>query len=404
MGRSVQHEMRSVAQPAAWSMCMDLIEQAESVRRRYDWVVRARPDAFWFHPHPPVCAMHPGRMYVHVWNDHHFVLPRAIAPIVMRGMLQAYTSCEGRFLHETPERWLQAALANATRGVWSPCSGHGSAPTWSQLVFPLVLVRRSAREPDAWLFCAQNAIVPYALGNASTNPCRQRSEQLLRRLQSALVDCARSAYPGEAIDSSYHRAHVLLTLRNRTSCPDWLRRSVSPEPSQAPTAIRLRAPPRPPPPPTWPTHLPPPSPSPALVAPHRRNRHQRFRHRPPSAPMPLFVPPPAIAHEPPPSPCPPRPACLPPPHDPPPTPSPAATAPTSRRSKRQRLRHRPPMKPPMLASPPPPSHVPPQKPTATPPPPHRETMVQRLMRALRLWDVLLWDVLRVAIPSFNTWW
>ena len=35
--------------------------------------VRARPDAFFFAPHPPACALHPAALHVHLWNDHHFV-------------------------------------------------------------------------------------------------------------------------------------------------------------------------------------------------------------------------------------------------------------------------------------------------------------------------------------------
>jgi len=136
MGRSAAHEMRSVAQPASWAVCMALIERAEHNgaeqtsdsrargrfahgRAEYDWVVRAlhlhlyattrkqprplttthdhsrplttthdhsrpltttqvraRPDAYWFAAHPAACALRPLTTYVHIWNDHHFVLPR----------------------------------------------------------------------------------------------------------------------------------------------------------------------------------------------------------------------------------------------------------------------------------------------------------------------------------------
>jgi hypothetical protein len=182
----------------------------------------ARSDIYWFAPHPAACALRPRAVYMHVWNDHHFVMSRAFAPLVMRRMLLAYTQCDGRFAHETPERWLHATLTDATR------SAPPSTCTLRQLIFPLALVRRSAHEPDAWLFCAQNYILPYALRNKSATPCGgDASERALRKMHEALLACVRRVYPEEVIDSGFHKGHVVNALR-KGQCPDWLRRSVSP--------------------------------------------------------------------------------------------------------------------------------------------------------------------------------
>lgn len=249
MGRSVSHSMRSLAQPASWSFCMSLIEEAESRLHRgvqYEWVVRARPDAYWHWAHPPACALDARALYVHVWNDHHFVLPRRHAPPVMHEMIASYTRCDGVFAHETPERWLTSALLNAAgRTSWEslPCTSRAAAvgrdgtPPFTprlhvrQLIFPFALVRASAHEPDAWMLCAQNYIVPYALANASASPCAgDHSDRALRRMHAALLACVRAAYPEETIDGGFHKAHMVLAMRHG-ACPDWLRRSTSPETS-----------------------------------------------------------------------------------------------------------------------------------------------------------------------------
>ena len=224
--------------PASWSACMDLIEHAEQRyhERQFTWIVRARPDAYWHHPHPAACSLRPETVYVHIWNDHHFVLPRHAADAVMRGMLRGYTGCAGSFAHETPERWLTATLLHAAgQAAWEapPCATtSGVRPRGTlqlrQLIFPLALVRANAHEPDAWMLCAQNYIVPYALANASATPCHgDASDRALRRMHAALLACVRMTYPDEAIDGGYHKAHVMLALR-KGACPDWLRRSVSP--------------------------------------------------------------------------------------------------------------------------------------------------------------------------------
>ena len=81
------------------------------------------------------------------------------------------------------------------------------------------------------MFCAQNYIVPYA--NVTSNPCTgDTSERTLRKMHAALLACARWVYPDESIESTYHKVHVVLSLRGKqgapSPCPDWLRRSISP--------------------------------------------------------------------------------------------------------------------------------------------------------------------------------
>lgn len=95
-----QHLLRTVAQPAAWALGLGLIEAAErSDGARFEWVVRARPDTWWFRPHPAACALQPATIYLHDWTDMAFVLPRAAAALVLRGMRDEYASCNGSFAH-----------------------------------------------------------------------------------------------------------------------------------------------------------------------------------------------------------------------------------------------------------------------------------------------------------------
>ena len=155
----------------------------------------------------------------------------ACAPQVLRGMLHEYTACRGSFAHATPERWLAAALSNSTApgcsppahaqlgGAMSMDSARDSTaldgrPRWRQLIMPFVLVRGSAHEPDAWLTCAQNYILPYGVPNASANPCEgDASERALHRMHAALLACVRQVYPGERIDGGFHKQHVVGSLR-----------------------------------------------------------------------------------------------------------------------------------------------------------------------------------------------
>ena len=100
--------LRSMAQPAAWDVCMSLIEARElDVGTKYDWVVRTRPDLLWSRAHPPACALEPSVSALgEASEDNHFVLPRRWAPSVMRGIHQDYAVCRGKRPFVNLEGWL----------------------------------------------------------------------------------------------------------------------------------------------------------------------------------------------------------------------------------------------------------------------------------------------------------
>ena len=61
LGASLENFARSLAQPAKWSACYAMLARAEAEDgARYEWVVRARPDAYWFGAHPPLRALDRG--------------------------------------------------------------------------------------------------------------------------------------------------------------------------------------------------------------------------------------------------------------------------------------------------------------------------------------------------------
>ena len=78
-------------QLAKAAACFALVEAAEaSSGRRYDWVVRSRPDLAWVAPAPPVAALRGDRVYVpgHFWplGDMVAVTPRRYAEGVFRAV------------------------------------------------------------------------------------------------------------------------------------------------------------------------------------------------------------------------------------------------------------------------------------------------------------------------------
>mmetsp|Transcript_35290 Transcript_35290/g.92615 ORF Transcript_35290/g.92615 Transcript_35290/m.92615 type:complete len:342 (-) Transcript_35290:321-1346(-) len=122
MGASRNHLMRSVAQPASWKKCMDLIEAAEAsnpMHPGYDWIIKTRADLYWFFPHPPLCSLSPKVIYVHSWVDHHFALPRHIARAIM-STVEDYQRCDGVLSHMRVEGWLSAAINAAASDLTSP--------------------------------------------------------------------------------------------------------------------------------------------------------------------------------------------------------------------------------------------------------------------------------------------
>ena len=154
---SGQHVMRTVAQPASWSACLDLLEGFEREDgARYAFVVRSRPDAWWFRPHPAASCLSPRVIYVHDWLDMHFVLPREAAPAIMRGMLHEYTNCNATFPHAALEAWLRhtvvkLVLASQPASTEPAPSASPLAPLWvTQLIFPFALIRNDSKQSDAW--------------------------------------------------------------------------------------------------------------------------------------------------------------------------------------------------------------------------------------------------------------
>lgn len=113
-----QHLLRTVAQPFAWAVGLDLIERAERADgARHDWVIRARPGAWWFLPHPSACALRPSTIYLHDWLDMAFALPRDAAPLVLRGLRDEYSACAGVFKHNSLEEWVGNAAWNRARSA-----------------------------------------------------------------------------------------------------------------------------------------------------------------------------------------------------------------------------------------------------------------------------------------------
>ena len=177
---------RSISQPAMFATCLDVIERAEALDgERYDWIVRTRPDAWWYSDHPPLCAtindprcslmLHrlpcSGGTYGYI--DQHFALPRAAAP-VLRALADQYLSCGANGTSTTwnfnsNEHWLSANFDQAVQALDLPPPQRPS--------FPFVLVRKSAREPSAKTFC-----------------CMHHG-----RGQKWHDECMAAAYPGEVL-------------------------------------------------------------------------------------------------------------------------------------------------------------------------------------------------------------
>ena len=150
---------RSTVQPALYATCFDIVTKAEALDgAQYDWIVRSRPDAWWYAPHPPLCETAPGAkcsVMAHKTDgaggagfiDQHFALPRIIAH-VLRDLADQYMACNGKnttwdFINI--EHWLSANFDAATQAV--------DLPQPLRVSFPFVLVRKSASEPSAKAFC-----------------------------------------------------------------------------------------------------------------------------------------------------------------------------------------------------------------------------------------------------------
>jgi hypothetical protein len=146
---------RSTVQPALYATCFDIVTKAEALDgAQYDWIVRSRPDAWWYAPHPPLCETAPGAKCSAMahgthgsYLDQHFALPRIIAH-VLRDLADQYMACNGKnttWEFVSIEHWLLANLNAATQAV--------DLPPPLRVSFPFVLVRKSASEPSAKVLC-----------------------------------------------------------------------------------------------------------------------------------------------------------------------------------------------------------------------------------------------------------
>lgn len=191
---------RLFAQPSHWRACFDMVQRAEREDGAlYDYVVRARPDGWWFAQHPPLCgADKQSRPAVHIHTihgkrdcirsaghgqppplDQHFVLPRAAAAAVMSGMATSYEHCVG---------WLRAnnrTVNNLETWMYYTLRELRSLPIVCH-VFPFVIVRKDSGQPSAAMMCAHN----YPGAWDPINDTRVETPE--RRA------CYRGAYPNEA--------------------------------------------------------------------------------------------------------------------------------------------------------------------------------------------------------------
>ena len=79
------------AQLARAAACYSLVEASElAARKRYDWVVKTRPDLAWVAPVPPAASLYEDRVYVaqHYWpvGDMFFIAPGKLAREVFRAV------------------------------------------------------------------------------------------------------------------------------------------------------------------------------------------------------------------------------------------------------------------------------------------------------------------------------
>jgi len=140
---------RVLGQLVQWQMCYEQVLAAEAQDgQSYDWVIRSRPDAWWYAPHPFVCLGNNQTcpfVYSSIHSDHHFMMPRGVAHI-MRDILQRdYASCTGPFPHDNLEAWLRHTLRAAAASL--NIDVHA-------VQFPFVLVRDKRTDVAAIKACA----------------------------------------------------------------------------------------------------------------------------------------------------------------------------------------------------------------------------------------------------------
>ena len=238
-----EHALRVIAQPASWGVGWRLVELAErrDGGRRYHWVVRTRPDAWWFARHPAACALRLPTIYLNDVVDMHFVLPRAIAAKIMVGMSNEYRSCRGRFAHDhgALETWLRDVVhANAVQ----PTGAIAGGVRVTQVLFPFALVRHDSNQTLAWWQCGRllGAYGAHSFSAAASRggdggggsmsstvarpPFDEASSSLggtcgeMRRgLLARLLACVRGAFPEESFREGYRAAEVEHWVFNRSA-------------------------------------------------------------------------------------------------------------------------------------------------------------------------------------------
>jgi hypothetical protein len=165
---------RVLPQPSAWATCFEEIEKVElEDGTQYDWVVRARPDAYWFTRHPPLPRT---PALILPWNlplDQHFCMPRVAARTIFAGMAERYAECRGELPFPFLEVWLLRTV-NATASQLGLEVVH--------MPFGLVLVRNSSHEPSAKILCQ----------GLKKHGFRSERGDIIGKER-----CLREAYPGE---------------------------------------------------------------------------------------------------------------------------------------------------------------------------------------------------------------
>lgn len=179
----------AIAQVASWTKCVELVEMEEQRRGggfAYDLFVRARPDQFWFAPHPPACSFSSDQTYVrrNGVSDQNFVLPRAIAPAIFRSMLRQYERCPS-----APLGWLEGGkpIDNLERWVLSTARPNATA-RGSTVLFHAAVVRAPPGE-------MQNSRPTKAPASRPPRGAGTNCYFSLRGTNISVPECMRQLYP-----------------------------------------------------------------------------------------------------------------------------------------------------------------------------------------------------------------
>ena len=141
---------RVLGQLSLWAECHHAMLRAEAEDGKpYEWVVRTRPDAYWYAPHPRLCSLAPHIVAQNTGHnmgfvDQHFVLPRAAAEPVMLGMAAQFRACNGSWPYSDLEHWLLDSLTASAARIGALVK---------RVRFPVAIVRNDSLEPSAQRFC-----------------------------------------------------------------------------------------------------------------------------------------------------------------------------------------------------------------------------------------------------------